>query len=193
MNGIAGMRDELQPVNGSLNNGSRNQESFNQACWYAVRTRSRHEKLVARQLESQGIESFLPLVTQLRNWSDRRKQVETPLFSGYAFLRMIHSPEDRVRVLRTQGVVSFVGVQGSGTPIPDHQIEGIKTLIASRTPYEERAFLRVGQRVRVRGGALDGMQGILVAENGDHSLVISVEPLQRSLYVRVAGYEVEPL
>src|ERR1700689_1777482 len=85
-----------------------------QARWYAVRTRSRHEKLVARQLENQGIESFLPVVTQVRSWSDRRKEVETPLFSGYAFLRVIHSSDDRVRVLRTQGVVSFVGVHGSG-------------------------------------------------------------------------------
>jgi transcription antitermination factor NusG len=166
-------------------------DALKQACWFAVRTRSRHEKLVTKQLQSQGIEAFLPVVSQLRNWSDRRKQVETPIFSGYAFLRLIHSPEERVRVLRTQGVVSFVGVQGTGTPIPDHQIEGIKKLVASKTPYEERAYLRVGQRVRVRGGALDGMQGILVAENGDRSLVISVEPLQRSLYVRVAGYDVE--
>jgi transcriptional antiterminator NusG len=164
---------------------------LNQPRWYAVRTRSRHEKLVAKQLENQGIESFLPVVTQTHNWSDRRKQVEMPLFSGYAFLRMIHSPDDRVRVLRTQGVVSFVGVHGTGIPIPDHQIEHIKTLLASRIPYEERPFLRVGQLVRVRGGALDGVQGILVAENGDRSLVISVEPIQRSLYVRVAGYDVE--
>jgi transcriptional antiterminator NusG len=161
------------------------------ACWYAVRTRSRHEKLVARQLESQGIESFLPVVTQTRNWSDRRKQVETPLFSGYAFLRVIHSSSDRMRVLRTQGVVSFVGIHGMGIPIPDHQIEDIKTLVSSRIPYEERPFLRIGQQVRIRGGALDGMQGILVAENGDRSLVISVEPIQRSLCVRVAGYNVE--
>ena len=80
-----------------LMEGSRPGGLLNQACWYAVRTRSRHEKLVARQLETQGIESFLPVVTQTHNWSDRRKQVETPLFSGYAFLRMIHSSDDRVR------------------------------------------------------------------------------------------------
>lgn len=164
---------------------------LDQPRWYAVRTRSRHEKLVARQLENQGIESFLPVVTQVRNWSDRRKQVEAPLFSGYAFLRVIHSSNDRIRVLRTQGVVSFVGVHGTGTPIPDYQIEDIKTLVASKIPYKEHAFLHVGQRVRVRGGALDGVQGILVAENGDRSVVISVEPIQRSLCVRVAGYEVE--
>jgi transcriptional antiterminator NusG len=164
---------------------------LNQARWYAVRTRSRHEKLVARQLENQGIESFLPVVTKMHNWSDRRKQVEEPLFSGYTFLRMIHSSDERVRVLRTQGVVGFVGVQGTGIPIPDHQIEDVKTLLNSKMAYQERPFLHIGQRVRVRGGALDGMEGILVAENGDRSLVISVEPIQRSLCVRVAGYDVE--
>jgi len=184
VNGDAELMDGCQPAASAAG-------LLNQAHWYAVRTRSRHEKLVAKQLENQGIESFLPVVTQTRNWSDRRKQVETPLFSGYAFLRMIHSSDDRVRVLRTQGVVNFVGVHGTGTPIPDHQIEDIKTLLTSRISYEERPFLRVGQRVRVRGGALDGVQGILVAENGDRSLVISVEPIQRSLCVRVAGYEVE--
>jgi len=184
MNGDSQLMEQSQP-------GIDATGLLSQPRWYAVRTRSRHEKLVARQLESQGIESFLPIVTQTHKWSDRTKQVETPLFSGYAFLRMIHSSDERVRVLRTQGVVSFVGVQGTGTPIPDHQIEDIKTLVASRVPYEARPFLHIGQRVRVRGGALDGMQGILVAENGDRSLVISVEPIQRSLCVRVAGYEVE--
>lgn len=183
MNGGAGLTENQPAIEGT--------GVLAQARWYAVRTRSRHEKLVARQLENQGIESFLPVVTQVRSWSDRRKEVETPLFSGYAFLRVIHSSDDRVRVLRTQGVVSFVGVHGSGIPIPDHQIEDIRTLVASRIPYEERPFLRVGQRVRVRGGALDGIEGILVAENGDRSLVISVEPIQRSVCVRVAGYDVE--
>src|SRR5258708_19724484 len=96
---------------------------------------------------------------------------------------MIHSPDDRVRVLRTQGVVSFVGVHGTGTPIPDHQIDDIKTLVASRIPYEERPFLHIGQRVRVRGGALDGVQGILVAGSGDRSLGIPVEPIHRSLFL----------
>ena len=161
--------------------------------WYAVRTRSRHEKLVARQLESQGIQSFLPTVTKISNWSDRRKEVDLPLFSGYAFVRLDHSSSDRVRVLQTQGVVSFVGVQGAGIPIPDQEIENINTLLASKVSYQERPYLHIGQRVRVSGGALDGVEGILSAENSDRSLVISVGLIQRSLSVRVAGYNVEPI
>ena len=79
--------------------------------WYAVQTRSRHEKMVARQLESQGFATFLPLTTQLRQWSDRRKLVELPLFPGYTFVRMVYQPEQRLRVLSTEGIVSFVGMQ----------------------------------------------------------------------------------
>lgn len=164
-----------------------------QAQWFAVRTRSRHEKLVARQLEKQGIQSYLPVVTKINQWSDRRKQVEEPLFSGYTFVRLDPSSSERVRVLQTQGVVSFVGVQGSGVAIPDCEIENINMLLASKVAYEERPFLHVGQRVRVCGGALDGMEGILTAENSDRSVVISIGLIQRSLSVRVAGYNVEPL
>ena len=89
--------------------------------WYAVQTRSRHEKMVARQLEGQGFATFLPLTHQLRQWSDRRKLVELPLFPGYTFLRMIYQPEHRLRVLSTEGIVGFVGVHGQGMPIPDRQ------------------------------------------------------------------------
>jgi len=108
-------------------------------------------------------------------------------------VRLNHSSSDRVRVLQTQGVVNFVGVQGSGVPIPDQEIENIATLLASKVAYQERPYLHVGQRVRVSGGALDGLEGILTAENSDSSVVISIGLIQRSLSVRVAGYNVEPL
>jgi transcription antitermination factor NusG len=144
-------------------------------------------------LDLQGIQSFLPVVSKIHQWSDRRKEVQEPLFSGYAFVHLDHSSRDRARVLRTQGVVNFVGVQGIGTPIPDHEIENINTLLASNVKYQERPFLSVGQRVRICGGALDGLEGVLTAENNDRSIVISVGLIQRSLSVRVAGYNVEPL
>jgi transcription antitermination factor NusG len=160
--------------------------------WYAVRTRSRHEKVVERQLQAQGIDVFSPVVSQSRQWSDRRKVVECPLFAGYAFVRIAPSPEERVRVLRTQGVVELVGGRGQGTAIPVEQIEAVRALVTSNTPFTEHVFLKAGQRVRVRGGALDGVEGILVAQNGSRNLVISVEPIQRSLSIRIQGYEVEP-
>ena len=163
------------------------------AQWYAIRTRSRHEKMVAEQLDRQGVENFLPLVKRTRKWSDRVKEVELPLFSGYTFVRVVLSSPERLRVLQTLGVAGFVGINCCGTPIPENQIEDIRTLLASDVPFEEQPFLRVGQRVRVRGGALDGVEGILSAQNDDRSLVISLEPIQRSLSVRIQGYTVEPI
>jgi transcription termination/antitermination protein NusG len=163
------------------------------ARWYALRTRSRHEKMVADQLERQGIENFLPLVKQARQWTDRVKEVELPLFSGYTFVRVALTSPDKLRVLQTHGVAGFVGINCLGTPIPDEQIQDIRTLLESKIPFEEQPFLRVGQRVRIRGGALDGVEGIFSAQNEDRSLVISLEPIQRSLSVRIQGYTVEPI
>jgi transcription antitermination factor NusG len=179
--------------------GSTMQAGFDQAApipeqpqWYALRTRSRHEKMVADQLNKQGVENFLPLMKHSRQWSDRIKEVELPLFSGYTFVRVVLSSPDRLRVLQTHGVAGFVGINCIGTAIPDNQIEDIRTLLASKVAFEEQPYLRVGQRVRVKGGALDGVEGILAAQNGDRSLVISLEPIQRSLSVRIQGYTVEP-
>ena len=159
--------------------------------WYAIRTRSRHEKMVAEQLEKQSIESFLPLVKRTRKWSDRTKEVALPLFSGYTFARLLFFSPDRLRVLQTHGVAGFVGVNGVGTTIPESQIQDIRTLLASKVPFEEHPFLRVGQRVRIRGGCLDGVEGVLAAHNGDKSLMISLEPIQRSLSIRIQGYALE--
>jgi transcription antitermination factor NusG len=160
--------------------------------WYAIRTRSRHEKMVADQLEQLGIESFLPLVKSTRKWSDRKKEVELPLFSGYSFVRLALYSADRLRVLRAHGVAGFVGVRGMGIPVPEGQIQSLRTLLANKIPMTDRPFLQVGQRVRIRGGALDGIEGILAAQ-GDRDLVISVEPIHRSLSVCIDGYQFEPI
>jgi transcription antitermination factor NusG len=161
--------------------------------WFAIRTRSRHEKVVERQLEGQAIEVFYPAATQLHQWSDRRKLVESPLFPGYVFVHIASSPEERVRVLRTHGVVEIVGYQGQGISIPKEQIDAVRALVNGKVPFTPHPFLKVGQRVRVRGGSLDGVEGILVAQNGTGNLVISVEPIQRSLSIRIEGYQVEPV
>lgn len=161
--------------------------------WYALHTRSRHERVVEHRLREQGMETFLPIMSALHHWSDRKKKVEIPLFSCYVFVRCALSPEDRARVYRVDSVLGFVGVRGAGLPIPDDQIENIRTVLAQRTPWCSHPFLKAGQRVRVRGGALDGVEGIFLSENGDHSLVVSVDVIQRSLAVRIDGYDVEPL
>jgi len=163
------------------------------ACWFAVQTRSRHEKMVAHRLREQGVTTFLPMYNEVHRWSDRRKIVELPLFSCYVFVKLLPTNEERLRVLRQDGVFSFVGVRGQGTPIPDAQIDAVQTLITQELPWNNHPFLKIGQRVRVRGGAMDGVEGILLARNGDRTLVISVDVIQRSMAVRIEGYDVEPV
>jgi transcription antitermination factor NusG len=164
-----------------------------EARWYAVQTRSRHEKIVDHQLQSQGITTFLPLVTQTHRWSDRKKVVQLPLFPGYTFVKVVPSDEQFFRVCRVYGVSTFVGVRGHGTPIPDKQIADIRALLANNTGCSVCPFLKVGQKVRIRGGCLDGVEGFLVARNGDRNLLISVEPMQRSLAISIHGYDVEAI
>lgn len=163
------------------------------ARWYAIRTRSRHEKVAVRELDAQGITVFLPVVTSVRQWSDRRTKVELPLFPGYAFVRVDYFSGDRVRVLRATGVVSFIGQNAAGTSIPDEQIESIRTILVRGVPVNDHPFLNVGQRIRVRNGSLSGVEGILVAVKGSRTLVISVQPIQRSLCISLDDYEVDAI
>jgi transcription termination/antitermination protein NusG len=161
--------------------------------WYAIRTRSRHEKMVSEQLQQQGIENFLPLMKRSHKWTDRVKEVEVPLFAGYAFVRTVLSSPERLRVLQTHGVAGFVGFNNTAAAIPDSQIQDVRTLVGSEVPFQEHPYLRAGQRVRIRGGSLDGVEGVLSVQNEDRSLIISVESIQRSLSIRIQGYSVEPV
>jgi transcriptional antiterminator NusG len=164
-----------------------------ESSWYAVQTMPRHEKKVSGELESKQIQSFLPAISEVRQWSDRKRMIGSPLFPGYVFVRIAAQSGARIAVLRTNGVVGFVGVRGAGTPIPESEITAIRAVLARQVPFRAHPFLNLGQRVRIRGGALDGIEGILDAVKGDQSLVISVELIQRSLAVRIAGYQVEPV
>lgn len=160
--------------------------------WYVVQTRYRFETRIAAQLQSKGVETFLPLLSETHCWSDRQKSVSLPLFSGYVFVRLTPSVPVRTSVLRTQGVIGFVNAnsRGDASPIPSGQIDDLRRLLAQKVPCALRAFLRVGQRVRIRGGCLDGLEGILV-QSGQKTLVISVDCIQRSVAVTIEGYELE--
>ena len=161
--------------------------------WFAVHTRSKCERKVATQLREMQINCFLPTMKEVHLWSDRRKVIDQPLFPGYLFVRIPAEGRTRVTVLRTNGVVGFVGIQGQGIPIPDVEIENIQILLSSKVPFEPYPFLSVGQKVRIHGGYLDGIEGILAAKNSDRSVVISIDLIQRSLAVRVSGFDLEPV
>src|SRR5207245_9804250 len=104
---------------------------------------------------------------------DRRKVVEKPLFPGYAFVQLTPTAQDRLRVLRIQGVLWFVGEQGAGSPIPESQIDDIRAVLANGISCKEYPFLKLGQRVRMRDGAMAAMAGAFVHSHGDRCWLIA--------------------
>ena len=165
----------------------------NELCWYAVVSRSRHEKLAATALTNTGITAFLPVVSEMHSWSDRRKLVDVPLFPGYVFVQIPNSPEAQLRVLKTSGVVQFVGNRYGAVSITDKEISDVRTVLDQKLSCSPHPFLQLGQRVRIRGGALDGVEGVLVGRDSDSKLVITIELIQRSLAVSVYNFDVEPI
>jgi transcription antitermination factor NusG len=160
--------------------------------WFALQTRPRYEKKATVELQEKGFDSFLPLHCVRHQWSDREGKVSLPLFPGYTFVRIAPAQSVRVAVLRTNGVTGFVGMRGVGTSIPETEIEAVQRLLKENILFKVHPYLKVGEPVRIRGGCLDGIKGILARINGDQSLVISVELIQRSVAMRLTGYDVEP-
>jgi len=158
--------------------------------WFAFQTRYRFEKKVAAQLASKGMEVFLPLRKENREWSDRKKLVTVPLFPGYAFVRAARSVALRLLVLQTAGVMGFVSFAGTAAVVPQKQIEDLQLLLAEEVPFSLYPFLHSGQRVRIRGGCLDGVEGLLT-QRDKGKLVISIASIQRSLAIEIQGYEVD--
>lgn len=158
--------------------------------WYAVRTRSRHEKLVRDRLAGLRIEHLLPTVVRLSQWKDRKKEVEVPLFSGYCFARFCWP--DRLAVQTVSGVVGLVGGGQRPEPIPDEEIDALKSLMASELPYDAHPYLREGMVVEVRRGPLEGVRGILLRKAKRHRLVISIHLIQQAAAVEIDASEVVP-
>ncbi len=161
--------------------------------WYAVHTRSRHEKQVARQFLEKQIEAFLPLHTEVHRWKDRYKKVEVPLFSGYVFVQFERGSLRRQAVLKTTGVIRIVGFGQRDEAVPDEQIEALRRVMESEVHAEKHKYLRVGQRVKVISGALAGVEGILKRVKGNARLVIAVEPIKQAVAIELEGYEVVPI
>src|ERR1035438_5882729 len=143
--------------------------------WFAVWTRSRQEKSSAAMLEAIGIPHFLPLKSEVRQWSDRRQTVTVPLFSGYLFVRINPFRDGRLQVLKTPGIAGFVGNRSGPLPVPDHLIDGIRTIIESRVECIALPLFNEGDRVRVVRGPLTGVEGVLVRSNLSTRLSVSIE------------------
>jgi transcriptional antiterminator NusG len=159
--------------------------------WFALQVRVRYEMSVAQHLHGRGYEWFLPFYKCRKRWSDRIKEVQSPLFPGYLFRRF--DPQDRLPILTSPGVIQVVGYNRHPVPIDEQEIKAIQSLVASGIPSQPCAFLTVGDQVRIESGPLRGLEGILVRFKGNHRLVLSVTLLQRSLAVEMDPALVTPL
>ncbi|HDZ22003.1 MAG TPA: UpxY family transcription antiterminator [Phycisphaerae bacterium] len=159
--------------------------------WYAVNTRSRHEKVVHQALQDKGMTSFLPTRQVLSQWKDRKKWVEKPLFPGYLF---VHTPWAQLdRVTGTRGVAYLVGDGSSAIPIPDDQVQGIRQMVEAPCPTMPWPWLKKGKRVRVMAGPLAGLETYIVErkKNRKSYLILTIELLGRSVAVEIDPRYVE--
>ena len=155
--------------------------------WYALSTRSRHEKQVRDRLTAIGVEPCLPLMRKLSQWSDRRVWTESPLFSGYCFARF--SLTNSLTILQTPGIVRIVGIIVPEA-IPDEEVAALKKLTESQRPFEPHDYFAEGAWVDVVRGPLAGLRGQLLRKAGHHSLVIRVHLIQQAATVHIDMSEV---
>jgi len=159
--------------------------------WYAVNTRSRHEKSVSRLLEGKSVEVFLPVYESVHRWNDRNAVVSQPIFPGYVFARICLA--DRMQVLSVPGVVNFVGPLGRPASIPEEELTAVRLCLDRQVKMEPHPFLVLGRRVRIRQGLLADMEGVLVRKKGLFRLVLSVNLIARSVAVEVDAHDVVPI
>ena len=159
--------------------------------WYAVSVRPRHEKVVTRHLEHQGVNCFLPVYRSVRRWKDRRKELDMALFPGYVFVNP--NPRDRLGVLRAPGVLRFVTFQGQPAALPDSEIRALKSSLSAGLRPQPHPYLRQGTKVRVKRGPLVGAEGIMIRRKERFRLVLSIDLIMRSVIFEVDEADVEPL
>ena len=157
--------------------------------WYAVRTLPRHEKRVHEDLKKCSIECFLPLYEAVHRWKNGCvARVELPVFPGYIFVEI--DPRDRFRVLGRRGTVSFVGSQREPWPLPDSDIQSLRTSVGLRK-FEPHPYLSAGQKVRIKSGPLGGLTGFLVRKSGGLRVIVSVDLIRQAVAVEVDVDDVE--
>ncbi|MHB8206962.1 UpxY family transcription antiterminator [Mucilaginibacter sp.] len=154
--------------------------------WYPVCTLPRSEKKAFEALIKKGIEAYLPLQRQLKQWSDRKKWVTEPFIKSYLFVRI--KEYEQTEVLMTKGIARFIYFSGRITPMPDRQINELKLLIAS--PYELEVTeddLQSGERIVIKAGPLKGLKGEIISYRSQKQLALRLENLGYSIIVQVSA------
>ena len=157
--------------------------------WYAIYTIVRHEKAVNSVLNQRNLETFLPLREKTRQWKDRQKTIQFPLFPGYLFVNM--SLPERWNVLDIRGVVRILSKNGFPCSVPIHQIDAIKTLLKSNLVYNQSPYLTEGAEVSVINGPLRGVKGKISAIKNQLKLILSIDFIQQGVVVSIDEKDIE--
>jgi transcription antitermination factor NusG len=159
--------------------------------WHAIYVRPSHEVNVAKRFGVREIENYLPQYRVERRWKNRcTAKLDLPLFPGYIFARIVAT--ERVRILEVPSVLFLVGTAGRPTPIPNDDIESLRAGLRSRNA-QPHAFLKAGERARIRRGALAGMEGVVVRSKSGFRVVISLDLIMQSVAVEVDWDDLQPL
>jgi transcriptional antiterminator NusG len=160
--------------------------------WFALWTRSRHEKIVRDQLAKKSdVDVFLPTIGKWSRWKDRKKKIDWPLFPGYVFARFV--ADERVGILKVDGVVQIISNNGMLSAIPDEEIDSIRTLVESELAYDPVPLIKEGDMVKVTSGPLKGVVGRLITKKGASArLVLSVDLIGQAVSVEVDAADVKP-
>jgi transcription antitermination factor NusG len=151
--------------------------------WFALQVRTRWENSTALLLAGKGYQTLLPTYQVKRHSGRRVKQVEAPLFPGYVFCRF--DAHKRLPIVATPGVIAVVGRGRLPVPVDDTEIAAIQTVVSSGFHVEPWPYLEVGQKVRIDGDALQGLEGILINFKGNDRIVVSVSLLRRSVALEI--------
>ena len=155
--------------------------------WIAVYTKSRHEKVVIQELEKKNIEAYCPILKERRQWSDRKRWVEFPLFRSYVFVKI--ELKNSLYILQTMGVHHIIKFQGNISTIPDGIIQNIKSMIDGGFTVEQVEYFVKGDEVIVVDGPLKCMEGIVVKIKNENKLVLKVAAIQQAIAVQIhPGY-----
>ncbi len=173
----------MNPTNHNNPSNLNNPPLVDKLNWYALYTRPRFEKKVEVELYRREIESYLPVQTVIRQWSDRKKKVEEPLFRSYVFVHT--TSNDRIGSLQIDGVVRMVSFGGKLSIIPDDQIDTIKRFLKEGYKFEPQDYLVKGDRVKVTHGPLMGVQGKLVEIRNARRFVITIDAIRQSIAVEI--------
>jgi transcription antitermination factor NusG len=159
--------------------------------WYAVYLRSKNEKKVHSELTRKQVHCFLPMVEEVRLWSDRKKRIQVPLFPGYVFVQI--DLGQRLSVLQTEGVVRFVGTSDRPSSIPENQIRWVQIVVGHPETVRREQYLSAGQPVQVTAGPFKGVRGFVSRFKGSTRIVIALESIARAVSVEIAPEFLEPV